>query len=396
VLRVGLTGGIGSGKSTVAGRLAEHGATLIDSDKIAREVVAPGTPGLAQVAEAFGDRVLAPDGSLDRATLAEQVFTDDSARVRLNQIVHPLVGARTAELTAAAPSDAVVVHDVPLLVENGLAPMYHLVLVVDAPVATRVRRLVHDRGMREPDVLARIAAQASDDQRRQVADIWLDNSGTPDQILATVNDLWADRLVPFEANLRLRRLPPRGGPKLVPYHPTWPAEATRLMARLRLAGGSLVSRVDHIGSTSVPGLAAKDVIDIQVTVASLADADALADPFSGAGFVPLPGFTRDTPHPPDLDPEHWRKRMVGGADPGRWSNVHLRVAGSPGWQAALLFRDWLRAEPDRRADYQAMKERVAADHAVGTIGDYAEAKEPWFHRAFMDMAEWATRTNWHP
>ncbi|HEX4723444.1 MAG TPA: dephospho-CoA kinase [Pseudonocardiaceae bacterium] len=394
MLRVGLTGGIGSGKSTVAGRLAEHGATLIDSDKIAREVVAPGTPGLAAVVDAFGDGVLAPDGSLDRPTLAQRVFADDSARVRLNQIVHPLVGARTAELTAEAATDAVVVHDVPLLVENGLAPRYHLVLVVDAPEPDRIRRLVHDRGMTESDVLARIAAQADDGRRRAVADVWLDNSGTPDQVLATVDDLWADRLVPFEANVRLRRMPDRGGPKLVPYHQSWPAEAERLIARLRLAGGSLVSRVDHIGSTSVPGLAAKDVIDIQVTVADLADADALTEPFVGAGFAPLPTYTRDTPHPQDVDPEHWRKRMVANADPGRWCNVHIRADGSPGWRVALLARDWLRAEPGPRADYLAAKE--AAADTTRTIGDYADAKQPWFHRSYGEMEAWATRTGWQP
>ena len=389
-----MTGGIGSGKSTVAGRLAEHGATLIDSDKIAREVVAPGTPGLAAVVDAFGDGVLAPDGSLDRPTLAQRVFADDTARVRLNQIVHPLVGARTAELTAEAADDAVVVHDVPLLVENGLAPRYHLVLVVDAPVPDRIHRLVHDRGMAESDVLARIAAQADDERRRAVADVWLDNSGTPDQVLATVDDLWADRLVPFEANVRLRRMPDRGGPKLVPYHESWPVEAERLMARLRLAGGSLVSRVDHIGSTSVPGLAARDVIDIQVTVAHLIDADTLTEPFVGAGFAPLPTYTRDAPHPPHLDPELWRKRMVANADPGRWCNVHLRADGSPGWRAALLFRDWLRAEPGVRADYLAAKE-IAVD-AAHKIGDYGTAKEPWFERRYGDMAAWATRTGWRP
>jgi dephospho-CoA kinase len=393
MLRVGLTGGIGSGKSTVAGRLAEHGAVLIDSDQIAREVVAPGTDGLAEVVTAFGDSVLTPDGALDRPALAAVVFADDEARARLNAIVHPRIGARTASLTAAAAPDAVVVHDVPLLVENGLAPMYHLVIVVHTPTEQRVRRLVRDRGMREEDVLARIAAQASDARRRAVADVWLDNAGTPDQVLAAADDLWADRLVPFEANVRLHRMPDRGGPKLVPYNPTWPAAAVRLIARLRLAGAS---RVDHIGSTSVPGLAAKDVIDLQVTVAGLAEADALAEPFARAGFVPMPHLTQDTPHPPNLDPEQWRKRMAASADPGRWCNVHLRVEGSAGWRAALLFRDWLRAEPGPRVEYLAMKERMAAEYATATIGDYADAKEPWFDKAFTEMERWATDTGWHP
>lgn len=395
MLRVGLTGGIGSGKSTVAGRLAEHGATLIDSDKIARAVVAPGTEGLAAVVESFGAGVLTPDGALDRPTLAQRVFADDSARVRLNQIVHPLVGARTAELMAAAAPDAVVVHDVPLLVENGLAPGYHLVIVVDAPVPERVARLVRHRGMSEDDVLARIAAQADDERRRAVADVWLDNSGTPDQVLAAVDDLWADRLIPYEANVRLRRMQDRGGPKIVPYRESWPADAVRLIERLKVAGGSLVSRIDHVGSTSVPGLAAKDVIDVQVAVASFDDADALAEPFALAGFPPWP-FTQDSPHPSDDDPERWRKRMAVAADPGRWCNVHLRVDGSPNWRTTLLFRDWLRAEPERRADYQRMKEHTAADHATGSIYEYGVGKEPWFDQAWTEMTKWAETTNWRP
>jgi dephospho-CoA kinase len=396
MLRVGLTGGIGSGKSTVAGRLVEHGATLIDADRIAREVVAPGTDGLAEVAAAFGDGVLAADGSLDRPALAAVVFADESQRARLNAIVHPRIGARTAELIAAADPEAVVVHDVPLLVENGYAPVYHLVVVVDVPVEERVRRLVRDRGMTEADVRARIAAQADEPSRRAAADVWLDNSGTPDQVLAAVDALWADRLVPFEANVRLSRMPSRGGPKLSPYDPDWPAQAQRLLARLRLAAGGRVERIDHIGSTSVPGLAAKNVIDIQVTVPDLAVADELAEPFSAAGFPALPGFDGDTPHPPDLDPESWRKRMAGSADPGRWANVHLRVAGSAGWRAALLFRDWLRADDEWRGRYEEMKERTAEQFAAATIGDYADAKEPWFQEAFVEMEEWASRTGWQP
>src|SRR3954470_23041384 len=171
MLRVGLTGGIGSGKSTVAGRLAEHGAVVIDSDKLAREVVEPGTPGLAELVEAFGDGILAGDGTLDRAELARRAFADDASRARLNGITHPKIGARTAELMAAAPEDAVVVHDVPLLVENGLGPNYHLVIVVDAPGQTRVHRLVEARGMSEVDVRARIEAQAGEDARRAAADV---------------------------------------------------------------------------------------------------------------------------------------------------------------------------------------------------------------------------------
>jgi dephospho-CoA kinase len=195
VLRIGLTGGIGSGKSTVSELLAARGAVVVDADRIAREVVEPGTPGLARVVETFGEGVLAPDGSLDRAALAAVVFADPEARARLDGIVHPLVRARTAELIAAAPPDAVVVNDVPLLVETGQASSYDLVLVVEADPATRISRLVR-RGLTVEDARARIAAQASDAQRRAVADVVLDNGGTPEQLAEQVDRFWAERVAP--------------------------------------------------------------------------------------------------------------------------------------------------------------------------------------------------------
>src|SRR5690349_8629566 len=176
MLRVGLTGGIGSGKSMVAARLARCGAWIIDSDRIAREVVEPGTVGLRAVVGEFGEGILAEDGGLDRSALAARVFNDVDARGRLNAIVHPLVAARSTELARAAPPDAIVVHDVPLLVENGMAARFQLVVVVHADAAVRLRRLVEQRGMAEPDAAARIAAQATDGQRRSAADVWLDNS----------------------------------------------------------------------------------------------------------------------------------------------------------------------------------------------------------------------------
>ena len=195
MLRIGLTGGIGSGKSTVSALLAARGAVIIDADRIAREVVEPGTPGLARIVEAFGDGVLAVDGSLDRAALAAVVFADPDARRRLDGIVHPLVRARATELAAAAPPDSVVVNDVPLLVETGQASSYDLVLVVEADPATRVSRLVQ-RGLTAEDARARIAAQASDGQRRAVADVVLDNGGTPEQLAAQVDRFWAEHVAP--------------------------------------------------------------------------------------------------------------------------------------------------------------------------------------------------------
>ncbi|ESQ02811.1 MULTISPECIES: dephospho-CoA kinase [Streptomyces] len=192
MLIVGLTGGIGAGKSEVSRLLVEHGAHLVDADRIAREVVEPGTPGLAAVVEAFGESVLAADGSLDRPRLGEIVFADPERRAVLNGIVHPLVGARSAELQSQAPQDGVVVHDVPLLTENGLAELYDLVIVVDVEPATQVERLVRSRGMSEEEARARMAAQAGREERLAVADIVIDNEVSLDALRGRVAEVWAE------------------------------------------------------------------------------------------------------------------------------------------------------------------------------------------------------------
>ncbi|MFF8636387.1 dephospho-CoA kinase [Streptomyces pilosus] len=203
MLTVGLTGGIGAGKSEVSRLLVECGAVLVDADRIAREVVEPGTPGLAAVVDAFGEDVLAADGSLDRPRLGAIVFADADKLAVLNSIVHPLVGARSRELEEAAAEDAVVVHDVPLLTENGLAPLYDLVIVVDAGPATQLERLVGRRGMSEEDARARMAAQATREQRRAIADIVIDNDVPLDELVPRVKDVW-DELVRRERASRPR------------------------------------------------------------------------------------------------------------------------------------------------------------------------------------------------
>ncbi|GIJ47718.1 dephospho-CoA kinase [Virgisporangium aliadipatigenens] len=196
MLKVGLTGGIGSGKSAVATRLAELGAVVIDADRLAREVVDVGTPGLAEVVAAFGPEVLDAAGALDRPALGRRVFGDEAARRTLESIIHPRVRARTAELTAAAPSDAIVVNDVPLLVEAGLKAAYDLVLIVLAGTEIRIGRLVRDRGMSRADAEARIAAQANDDQRRAAADILIENEGSLAELRARVDKIWHETLLP--------------------------------------------------------------------------------------------------------------------------------------------------------------------------------------------------------
>ncbi|MFF8658763.1 dephospho-CoA kinase [Streptomyces huasconensis] len=192
MLKVGLTGGIGAGKSEVSRLLVASGAVLIDADKIAREVVAPGTAGLAAVVEAFGREVLSADGSLDRPRLGALVFADADKLAALNAIVHPLVGARSAELERSAPAEAVVVHDVPLLTENGLAPLYDIVVVVDASPETQLDRLVRLRGMSEEDARARMAAQATREKRLEIADIVIDNDGPLEGLQERVAEVWAD------------------------------------------------------------------------------------------------------------------------------------------------------------------------------------------------------------
>jgi len=192
VLRVGLTGGIGAGKSEVSRRLAAQGAVIIDADLIAREVVAPGTDGLAEVIAAFGPGVLGSDGELDRVALGDIVFADEEKLATLNSIVHPRVAARMREVEDAAGAGSVIVHDVPLIAENGLASRYDMVVVVDAPPRIQLDRLVRLRGMSREQAQARMAAQASREERLAIATIVVDNSGSLAELDRQVGELWAE------------------------------------------------------------------------------------------------------------------------------------------------------------------------------------------------------------
>ncbi len=185
-----MTGGIASGKSLVADELARLGAVIIDADLLAREVVEPGTDGLAALRERFGDGILQPDGSLDRTALANIIFADPEARSAVNAIIHPRVRAQARKLEDAAPAGAVVVHVIPLLVEAGLAEAFETVWVVDIPVETQLARLMTRNGLTEAQAQARIDAQASREDRLAVADAVIDNSGSPSATLATVRTLW--------------------------------------------------------------------------------------------------------------------------------------------------------------------------------------------------------------
>jgi dephospho-CoA kinase len=401
VLRIGLSGGIGAGKSTVSSTFSELGGIVVDGDVISREVVEPGTEGLAKLVEAFGNQILCDDGSLNRPALAAIAFSDEEKRQTLNGIVHPLVAKRRSELIAEAGDDAVIVEDIPLLVESGMAPMFPLVIIVNADEDLRVKRLIEHRGFSEEDARARIAAQATEEQRRAVADVWLDNTGSADELVEQARALWHQRILPFEQNLDAGE-PARSQPVLVPYDPSWPEQARRIAARLNTACGHRAVRVDHIGSTAVPGMDAKDVIDVQVTVASLDAADELTEALTRAGYVRMP-VTADVGKPDarstvaEFDHTNsaslWHKRLHCSADPGRPTNVHLRVEGWPDQQFALLFVDWLTANADARKQYLAVKRQ--AEHA-DDIAAYAAAKEPWFLDAYRQAWDWADASGWRP
>ncbi|GGC70018.1 dephospho-CoA kinase [Hoyosella rhizosphaerae] len=306
MLRIGLTGGIGAGKSTVSTELARLGAVIIDADKIAREVVEPGTPGLTELVEAFGNEILLPDGTLDRPALAAVAFRDDASRTQLNQIVHPKVGQRTSELIIAAPPHAVVVHDIPLLIENGLAPTCNLVMVVHAEEQQRIDRLTSHRGMSPDDARARIAAQATDEQRRAAADVWLDNTGSQDALREQVRHVWHTRIVPFEHNVRTGNdvLPDEA---VVEFNPEWEAQARRVIARLWVLCGGLAKSIEFVGPKRDSGEPVVDLLNIEIVVETEADMLQIGKLLSAEEFPASP-----------------KVGLHRGADPARPLEIQIR------------------------------------------------------------------------
>ncbi len=390
MLRVGLTGGIGAGKSTVAARLSELGATVLDADQLARRVLEPGSAGLAEVVAAFGTGVLQPDRRLDRSALATAVFGDRQALARLNAIVHPRVARMTEELAAAADPRAILVHDVPLLVENGLAAGYHLVVVVGAPEHERVRRLVATRGMSADDATARVRAQADDTRRRAVADVWLDNSGDAALLLAAVDRLHRFRLLPFERNLNAGRPAPQPDRAVVSRpDPTWPEQAARQLARIARAVSGRALGLWHVGSTAVPGLPARDVLDLQLVTGEEVAGPELTAALAEAGLAPVPGRWWDEEPGPAGGLVQVPTLRFGTADPGRPVDLHVRPAG---WTARhqVLFRDWLRAHPEHAAEYHQLKLAWAGR----TVAEYTTGKGPWVREAYRLADAWALERGW--
>lgn len=381
MLRIGLTGGIGAGKSTVSATFAECGAVIVDGDVISREVVQPGTEGLAALVDEFGHDILLPDGGLNRPALAAKAFVDEQQRAKLNAIVHPLVARRRGELVAAAGEDAVVVEDIPLLVESRMAPLFPLVVVVHADADVRLRRLTGQRGMDEADARARIAAQATEDQRREVADVWLDNSGTTGRLVERARELWYQRVLPFAHNVATAT-PATDPSAVVAADPDWAAQGRRIVARLTTACGHRAIRVDHTGSTAVTGLDARDIIDVQITVASLEVADELTDSLLQAGYPRVGHITADPAlgAADTLQP----KRFHASGDPGRPTHVHIRVEGTPAQRFALLFVDWMTANPAARDEYLSAK-------LAGGV-----AAQRWLSAAHPRAWSWAEATQWSP
>jgi dephospho-CoA kinase len=382
MLRIGLTGGIGAGKSTVSATFADCGGVIVDGDVISREVVQPGTEGLSALVDEFGHDILLSDGALNRPALAAKAFVDEHQRAKLNAIVHPLVARRRSEIVASVGEDAVVVEDIPLLVESRMAPLFPLVVVVHADADVRLRRLVEQRGMDEADARARIAAQARDEQRREVADVWLDNTGSAGELVERARELWYQRIMPFAHNVATRT--PTADPHpTVPADSSWPAQAARILARLGTACGHRAVRIDHIGSTAVPGLDARDIIDVQITVASLEAADELAADLLAAGYPRVDTVNAD----PALDGSDRLapKRFHASGDPGRPTHLHLRRDGEPSQQFALLFVDWLTANAAARSDFAAVKR-----------GGDASAVRRWFVDAHPRAWAWADAAGWTP
>ncbi len=283
MLRIGLTGGIAAGKSLVAERFAGLGAVLVDADVLARAAVEPGSDGLDEVVTAFGREILTPQGELDRPALGRLVFADQGARERLNAIVHPRVRIRAAALIEAAEQDAIVVEDIPLLVETGQAARFHLVVVVDAPDDVRIRRLVARRGLERGDAEQRIAAQSSREDRLREADVILPNDRAIDDLLAATDAFWRGRVLPYRDNLAAQ-VPARSGQQRAAATGLAGTRGLTRRVAAKLAA-ALPPGVADIGP-GVPGGGHDDVTSasLRVTTGKVEDLGALAAAVEAAGF----------------------------------------------------------------------------------------------------------------
>jgi dephospho-CoA kinase len=341
MLRVVVVGQSGAGRTTVCRRLSEHGAVVVADDCVDTE------------------------------------------------------GPQRAAVSSKAA--AVVVQDGAAYTGVGIPTAFHLVVLVEAPEPERKARVANRAGL-SPVVLSpkapglvRQSASALDG----LADVVLDNSRSMDCLLASVDTLWSNRIVPYSSNLMQNHMALYGAPMLMPPSPDWQAKAARLSAKVRSAVGKRALSVDHIGSTAIPNLPAKAVIDLQLTVSSLNGGDYLSAALRDIGFLRHPTIDSNVAHGPIIDAQQWKKFYFKSADPGCKANLHVRPHGTAGWRFALLFRDWLRQDPQIREEYLSLKRRLTAQHCQDTdTSQYALAKDPWFACAFPRMEEWALRSGW--
>ncbi|MGO1438716.1 MAG: dephospho-CoA kinase [Brevibacterium yomogidense] len=283
-LLIGLTGGIGAGKSTVAAHFRARGAAVVDADAIAREVVEPGEPALIALAAEFGDGVLTETGELDRAALAAEAFVSPERTAALNAIMHPAIGDRTIARMAELADHGVVVHDVPLLVENGMTARYHLSVLIDVPEDIRLERLTTSRGLDREDALRRIRAQANDEQRRLACDAVLDNSTTEQELEARFTALWEHRIEPFRRHRAEGTPAPSSGL----------TEGERSSDALDAAGRRLAARIERAASAAqiactVAHEPGPEGVEITVTVQGGEDRDTAARVLADVGFAPVAG-----------------------------------------------------------------------------------------------------------
>lgn len=398
LLHIGLTGGIGAGKSTVAAIFAELGAQIIDADKLAHEVLEPGSSALAEIGEVFGSEFINSAGELERGALGAYVFNNPEQLKKLNAIVHPAVAKLTKDRVAELPADAVIVHDVPLIAENDLKANYHLVFVAQCPQQIRMDRLTQERGMSLENARSRIAAQANDEQRRKIADALIPTHGSIETTRAAVEKLWQERVLPMQRNMMQNtRSPHSPQVRLLPNPPeprSWQVQAQQLMDRIIVVLKDVGLQVgtdftvDHIGSTAIGGIWAKDVLDVQLQVINESAQERISQALIAGGFPGQPAFDYAKSGWPAGAGNRVPKMFHANADPAREVHIHIRAVDSLAASYALNFVKLHRQsliQRDRYAQLKAQLLRTTANRA-----EYADRKEAYFDDVWPAIAQLLT------
>lgn len=375
MIKIGLSGGIGSGKSTVVKMLSSCGAYIIDSDKLAREVVEPGTPGLHSIVEHFGEKVLAESGELNRNALSAIVFQSDEARKVLNSITHPRIAQRTQQLIEEAPRDSIIVHDTPLLVELNLGVFYDAVIIVWASMETRLHRLQKYRDMPQEEALSRIHAQTSDEIRSQTADVVIDNNSTVEAARAQVYDLFYHYLVPWRDHLI------EGEPLSMPIslvshqgkNPIAPKIIARLWTLLHSVTDSGIVSIEHIGATSMNLSLGQDIIDIHITVTHWNKKDIILSTLKDGGYV-MVKYRHDE--------EKLAEYILSSTNPLRKSCIYIHHVDNPCREMYLHSNEFLRLHPQYHQQYIQSK-------VEGLLSEkYSHNKKLFFESLYPQIQQW--------